>query len=520
MAANPFDQFDTAQTANPFDQFDAAPMQVGTGAAAIPGQRSISQAEAPLTKMEMLRGAIETPFAVGANLLSGPVTYMAGALGPEAQQAVASGIQYQPRTRMAQQALEGIASAANAAKIPPYMPVVGAPGAITNSGRAVGDVVRAGGSAALEAAQPVVNALNTARTNTANALVGGVANVTAPLSGKTGEVMKEAYKAGKTGNESFAANMRGKVAPDEVLTDIKQGISNMQSANSEAYATAKTGWSADKTPLNFTAIDDKLASVKDSLMQGGKSKIGSAEQGIVHELEAVIDEWRSDPKARTALDLDALKQRIDAIYPESPKHTQAQRAITTLRNTVKDEIVKQAPDYADAMKAYDEQLTIIRDINKALGTGDKVAKETAINKAMSLLKTSPSAKFRQNLLQELEQQGGVDIMPSLAGQDLSTWIPSSGIGKAVMGGGFTAATLAHNPAYAAVLPFTSPRLMGEAFYGAGKLAGAGGRAAGGVRNMLTNQMMPSVSNLTPAQAQQLNMMLQQSSQQNQNSLRK
>ena len=47
---------------------------------------------------------------------------------PEAQQAVARGIQYQPRTRMAQQALEGIASAANAAKIPPYMPVVGAPG--------------------------------------------------------------------------------------------------------------------------------------------------------------------------------------------------------------------------------------------------------------------------------------------------------------------------------------------------------------------------------------------------------
>jgi hypothetical protein len=346
-----------------------------------------------------------------------------------------------------------------------------------------------------------------------------VANTVAPLSGKNGFVLKEAYKAGKTGDESFAANLRGQASPDEVLSEIKQGISNMQTANSEAYINAKTGWAAEKTPLSFEPIDNAYKKVVDSLEVNGKSRIGSAERKIVDEIGDVLAEWRDDPKARTTLDLDALKQRIDAIYPESPSHTQAQRAVTDVRNAVKKAIVAQAPDYADAMKAYDEQLTTIRDINKALGAGDKVAKETAINKAMSLLKSSPSAKFRQGLLQELEQQGGVDVMPSLAGQDLSAWIPSSGIGKSVMGGGFTAATLMHNPAYAAVLPFTSPRLMGEAFYGAGKLSGAGGRAASGVRNMLTNQVAPQMPNLTPEQARQLNMLLMQSSQQNTQSTR-
>ena len=83
-----------------------------TGVEAIPGnEKSFAQPEAPLTTADKIRGAIETPFAVGANLVAGPVTYLAGALGPETQRKVAENIQYQPRTQMARNALEAIASA-------------------------------------------------------------------------------------------------------------------------------------------------------------------------------------------------------------------------------------------------------------------------------------------------------------------------------------------------------------------------------------------------------------------------
>lgn len=112
-----------------------AQASMATGVEAIPGQRSISKAEAPLTTAEKIRGVIETPFAVGANLVSGPITYLAGALGPEAQQAVARNIQYQPRTRMAQQALEGIAGAAEASKLPPFMPTMGVTNALSTATR-------------------------------------------------------------------------------------------------------------------------------------------------------------------------------------------------------------------------------------------------------------------------------------------------------------------------------------------------------------------------------------------------
>jgi hypothetical protein len=438
---------------------------------------------------------------------------LAGAGGPEFQRAVANQIQYQPRTRLAQEAVESVGNLANEAKIPPYMTPLGLEGSVLPAARAIGAASRNAMAPAIEAVAPVVNKLNQARSNIATGIANTAANVVAPFSGKTGTSLKQAYKAGKEGDTSFVQNLRGQTDPDAVLSDIKQGITQMQTDASNAYTTAKTGWAADQKPLDFNKVDDAFNKVKVSLQQDGKWKIGVAEQNIVKEIGAVIDEWRKDNP--TALDLDGLKQRIDAIYPESPKHTQAQRAVTNVRNAVKDQIIAQVPEYADAMKAYETQLGIIRDINQALSSSDKTSKATAINKAMSTLKESPAGQYKQDLAAQLKNLGGVDIMPALAGQDLSHLIPTSGVGKAVLGGGFTAATLLHNPAYAAVLPFTSPRLMGEAFHGMGQMAGAGGRTMQGVRNMLTNQMMP---NVTPQQAAAIqNALVMQA--QNQNNLR-
>jgi len=91
-------------------------------ASKIPGQVSTSKAPPEMTMADVIRGIVETPVAVAANLASGPVTYLAGAAGPEFQRSVAQNIQYQPRTQMAQDVLGGIASAFDTAKIPPFMP--------------------------------------------------------------------------------------------------------------------------------------------------------------------------------------------------------------------------------------------------------------------------------------------------------------------------------------------------------------------------------------------------------------
>ena len=98
---------------------NAAPVDM---ASRIPGQVSTSKAELEMTMADVIRGIVETPAAVAANLVSGPVTYLAGAGGPEFQRSVAQNIQYQPRTQMAQNVLEGIGRATEG--LPPVMPLL------------------------------------------------------------------------------------------------------------------------------------------------------------------------------------------------------------------------------------------------------------------------------------------------------------------------------------------------------------------------------------------------------------
>jgi hypothetical protein len=89
----------------------------------IPGAVQQAPAKQQETSVaDVIRGIIETPAAVAANVVSGPLVYLAGAGGPEFQRTVASNIQYQPRTQIAQDVLENIARGVEATKLPPFMP--------------------------------------------------------------------------------------------------------------------------------------------------------------------------------------------------------------------------------------------------------------------------------------------------------------------------------------------------------------------------------------------------------------
>jgi hypothetical protein len=154
MAANPFDQFDTVQTANPFDQFDAAPMTTGVGA--IPGQRSISKAEAPISMRDRIMGIIETPAVLAGGMAAGvaaPVAAMYGELTSPAKQGSAEARAagealaakareqfYQPRTQTSQQIMNAIAPVMEAGGAIPSVNALQLAQSAGPAMRAVGDV--------------------------------------------------------------------------------------------------------------------------------------------------------------------------------------------------------------------------------------------------------------------------------------------------------------------------------------------------------------------------------------------
>ena len=300
---------------------------------------------------------------------------------------------------------------------------------------------------------------------------GVTSSVLGMTTGTGAEALSQAYKAGKEGGtraDVFRENLRGEVPVELVLKDAKSALEQMKANKSAEYVANRQGWAADTTKLDFAPIEQSFKTLEDSLKQGGKWKIGKDEINKVNEVKSVISSWKKSPTLHTTVGLDALKQRIDAIYPDSPKQNQAQRVISQASKAVKEAIIKQAPDYETAMKDYESMSSTIKDIESALSLGNKASKDTALRKLQSLTRNNVQTNYggRLDMVKQLEDVGGANIMPSVSGQALSAKMPRGLAGQ--LGGTFGGLAAYANPMYLATLPFMSPRLMGESAYAAGK----------------------------------------------------
>lgn len=334
----------------------------------------------------------------------------------------------------------------------------------------------------------LLGTIPSAVTTGGKALASGLRRGLGMTTGAGEEAITQAYQAGKTGNQTFMQNLKGEVPTSEVLDDAKQALANIRANRMAGYregiqstmpSQEIVAGKALPTPmkrLDFAPITDKLdetiQSLKVETPTTSKFKIGKEELSKVKELESIVDEWKKDSTLHTAEGLDALKQRLDALYPESPMQKQAQRAITSVRNTVKDTIVAQDKNYAKTMKAYEESLGLEREIERALSLGDRASADTAIRKLQSLTRNNANTNFayRKELADALTKQGGAELMPALSGQALSSWTPRGLAGQGTALGIGATGALSLNPSAVALLPLTSPRTVGLGAYGAGKLA--------------------------------------------------
>ncbi len=326
---------------------------VKTGAEAIPGQ----SVQAPPAQIigprkgqggmlgETVGGLIETPIAVGASLLSGPVTYLAGAGGPEFQRKVAGAIQYEPRTQMAQQALESIGQAAEAAKLPPYMPASNlartVPSAARTVGKALGEegaLVRESVAAPLAARAEKVqqqrvreSQINAPRIDAAkDALELGIALDPAVSNPTKGNILKSRVVG--TGNldaklaeqnlpKYTAAAKRDLGLPDTVKLDAN-GFEQARSAPeiSKPYETVRGIKSLAPDDATYTQLDalrvaplvgdTGQAAAANALLDAVKQQLGSGVDG-----RTLVDSIRQRRREAQAI----YNQQSKGINPPSPE---------------------------------------------------------------------------------------------------------------------------------------------------------------------------------------------------------
>lgn len=329
----------------------------------------------------------------------------------------------------------------------------------------------------------------------------GVASVFGNTTGAGSAAIKEAAAAGATGGsraEQFLSNMRGKVDPTELVDIAKENLGAMREAKSQQYRSGMINISRDKTVLDLADTDAAIAAAEKRVSFKGQIKDANAADAIV-ETKKLVDDWKAlDPaQYHTPEGLDALKQQIGSVLESLPYEQRNARAVIgDVYSSVRKTISKQAPTYGKVMSEYEDASDAIKEIEKALSLNDKASVDTALRKLTSIMRNNVNTNFgqRTKLAEKLQQAGGNEFIPGIAGQSLSAIIPrgiQGGVLPALgtgtfMGAGFVPAM--------GVLAASSPRLVGEAAYYAGKAGGAIGSAGNKINSLagMTPEMLRSV----------------------------
>lgn len=313
--------------------------------------------------------------------------------------------------------------------------------------------------------------------------------------GQGSRPIQEAYAAGKSGGtagQTFQANATGTANPAALVDTAERAVGQLAKERSNAYIAGMAGVKADSTVLDFKPIQEALGSQRDLGMFGDKSIKPSATR-VWNKIDSVVTDWQnSNPeKYHTPAGLDALKQTINdlqydegltgAAKPGSPGAIIIKNVRDAISKTIKD----QAPDYAKAMKDYSEASDQLAEIKSTLSLNTTASTDTALRKLTSLMRNNVNTNYgqRASLGELLDAKSGGELMPAIAGQSLKSWTPQ-GLARVLAGGEATAAIM-HPPAIpaiAAAMAAGSPRLVGQAAYGAGALARGGKQIAGALGN--------------------------------------
>jgi hypothetical protein len=196
------------------------------------------------------------------------------------------------------------------------------------------------------------------------------------------------------------------------------------------------------------------------------------------------------------LGFDKMKQELDTLMYDrnlAPQGTKARAAVGKVAGTVRDQLYKYAPSYAEEMEIAAKNAREIKEIRKTLSLGEKSSVDSALAKLQSTLRNDVASRFgfRQKSLMDKLAKYEPDLPYELAGMSLGSWMPRGITGRVAQAGtllgtgaaGTGAMTGLVNPAVLALLPLSIPRLVGEARYAAGS-AVRGARKVGATQKNL------------------------------------
>jgi len=304
---------------------------------------------------------------------------------------------------------------------------------------------------------------------------------------------REAFDAGRNGNQVFAQNMRREVPVGDVVDMAENAVGQLSRERSAAY---NADMAATRASQNTVDINPVRAAIQQAHGDTHFSGVPIDEHAadVLGRLNTVVDNFANIPGAHTPDRFDAMKRAVGEIRQRTQQGTLERRVADQVYNSIRNEITAQVPEYAAAMRNYSDASDLLQEMRSTMSVNDRAMPDTTLRKLQSTMRNNVNTNYgaRERLLDELATREP-NLPAALAGQALNAWAPR---GLARAAGPIEAGlAIAHmNPMLAAGLPLSSPRIMGEASYGAG-------RAVGGVQNAMARALpAPVLNSMTPANA--------------------
>lgn len=275
------------------------------------------------------------------------------------------------------------------------------------------------------------------------------------------KAVADAFLAGKAGDTSFLKNMRGEINAEGIEKKVENSFNNLKKNRNMSYdqdITRLKQATADKKLDVNPVINDVKAIIKE---EGGGADylVDDDTARVLSKTKDTLNKFYKDKTRHNLEGFDNLKKALQNI--KTQEGTNAERVKTNISNSVKNQILKQSPEYKTINDAYAKDTELINDLKKVFSLNRNANSETVLKKIQSTARNNANTDYgyRAQLLNKLDPKG--EIQKEISANALNAWTPRGLFGSGAFYGGIFSA----NPA---LLAMSSPRAIGNIAYRTGQ----------------------------------------------------
>ena len=291
--------------------------------------------------------------------------------------------------------------------------------------------------------------------------------------GVSSSALKAGYAAGQSSppipfvksqkDKDFTDAMRGKIDQKDVVSDANKAFENMNKRKQKDFVDQKTKLKLDKVKMNIDDVIKGIDDFKSQKMLGNVLDLSDEATAMLADIEKTIGEFYANKSLHTAAGVDWLKRKISNKYPLSPKNADTQMVVSNMQNLVKNQIIQQVPEYSKVMEAFETASLLQKELMQELSLGKTKNAATTLKKLQSIMRNNANTNYgaRLQAFNKLDEFSEANILEKIAGMELNSWT-NRGIKSVVPASAAAYSLGSGNLAALGILPFSSPKLTGEA----------------------------------------------------------